>query len=121
MDTYGKCVGVRLGSSGSVGRARRGDVPGQQVRDAVHGVIGDARQDLAQVYFRIESVEFLRADQTVDGGRGLAARVGAGEQVRITVRASTKPSRSPPAATRNARALKASKIDKSHRHRTTKL
>src|SRR5208283_3488 len=72
---------LRLGSSGGVGRARRGDVPGQQVRDAVHGVIGDARQDLAQVRFRIESVEFRRADQTVDGGGALAARVGAGEQV----------------------------------------
>jgi len=42
-------------------------------------VIGDTRQDLAQVRFRIESVEFRRADQTVDGGRALAARVGAGE------------------------------------------
>jgi hypothetical protein len=39
------------------------------IRDAVHGVIGDARQDLAQVRFRIDSIEFRRADQAGDGGR----------------------------------------------------
>jgi hypothetical protein len=64
-----------------VGRAHRDDIPRQQVRDAVHGVLGDARQDLAQIRFWIKPIEFRRADQTVDGGRALAARVGAGEQV----------------------------------------
>jgi hypothetical protein len=52
-----------------------GDVPGQQVRDAVHGVVGDPGQDLAQIAFGVESVEFCRTNQAVDGGSMLAARV----------------------------------------------
>src|SRR6202162_2540604 len=39
----------------------------------------------------------------------------------ITAPASTKPSRPPLAATRNVHAPTASRIDKAHRHRTTKL
>ena len=34
-----------------------GKIPGQELRDPVDRVIGDAFQDLAQVGFRIESVE----------------------------------------------------------------
>lgn len=54
------------------------DVPGQQLVDAVDGVIGDASEHLAQVRLRIESVEFGVADQGVDRCGTLTAGVGAG-------------------------------------------
>ena len=44
-------------------------------------MIGDTRQDLAQVGFGVESVEFRRANQAVDGCSTLAARVGTREQI----------------------------------------
>jgi len=36
---------------------KRGEVPGQQLGDAVDRVIGNPLQDLAQIEFRIKSVE----------------------------------------------------------------
>ena len=67
------------------GVTRLGDVPGQEFSDSVHRVIGNARQDLAQIGLRIEAVEFGRADQAVDGGSALAAGIGAGEKIILPV------------------------------------
>ena len=39
-----------------------GDVPRQQLLDASDGMVGDAGQDLAQVGFRIQAIEFGGAD-----------------------------------------------------------
>jgi hypothetical protein len=50
-------------------------VPGQQLLDAVNGVVGNALQDLAQIRFRIQAVQFGGADQAVDGGSPLAPRI----------------------------------------------
>ena len=53
------------------GSARFGfceDMPRQQFLDSVDGMVGDALQDLAKISFRVEAVQFGRADQTVDGG-----------------------------------------------------
>jgi len=48
-------------------------------------MIGDTRQNLAQIRLRIESVEFCRANQAVDGSSTLAARVGTREQIVLPV------------------------------------
>src|SRR5512144_2512871 len=58
-----------------------GDVPRQQLVDAVDGMLGNAREHLAQVGLRIEPVELGRLHQTVDRRRSLAARVRTHEQV----------------------------------------
>lgn len=42
------------------------EVPGQQFIDAVDWVICNAREDVAQVGFRVEGVQLGRADQAVD-------------------------------------------------------
>lgn len=61
------------------------DVPGEQLRDAADRVVGDARQDRAQVRLRIKAVEFGRADQTVDGCGALSTGVGASKQIVLPV------------------------------------
>lgn len=45
------------------------------------GCIADALDDLAQVGFRIPTVELGGADQAVDGGGAFTAGIGAGEQI----------------------------------------
>jgi hypothetical protein len=62
-------------------RRYKGDVPGQQLCDAVDPVIGDAAEHLAQVDFGIEAVELGAFNEGVDRGGALAAGVGAGEQI----------------------------------------
>ena len=49
--------------------------------DAVDGVVGDAREHVAQVRFGIDVVQLGRAEQAVDSGGAFAAGVGAREQV----------------------------------------
>jgi hypothetical protein len=44
-------------------------------------MVGDAREHFAQVLFRVQVVEFGRADQGVEGGGALTARIGAGKEV----------------------------------------
>jgi len=58
-----------------------GDVPGQQLFDAINGVVGDAGEDVAQVSFRVEADQLGRADQAVESGGTLTAGVGAGEEI----------------------------------------
>ena len=58
-----------------MGRVFGGEVPGEKFADAVDWVVGDAVQDLAEIAFWIESVEFGRADQRVDGGSAFASGV----------------------------------------------
>ena len=53
-----------------------GDVPGQELCDAVDRVVGDARQEFAQVGLGIKPVELRRSDQAVESGRTLSAAVG---------------------------------------------
>ena len=43
------------------------DTPRKRFVDAVDGAISDAGQNLSQIGFGTEVVEFRRADQTVDG------------------------------------------------------
>ncbi len=53
-----------------------GEMPWQQFLDAVDGMLGDAREHLAQVSFRIQAIELGRADKAVEGGGSLATSVG---------------------------------------------
>jgi len=48
---------------------------------AVHGMIGDAHQDLSQIRFGIQSVEFRRVDQAVDPSSPLSPDIGSGKQI----------------------------------------
>jgi hypothetical protein len=56
------------------------DIPGEKFLDAIDGMIGDARQDVAQVTFRVESVKFCSSDQAVHRSRTLSAIIRAGEK-----------------------------------------
>jgi hypothetical protein len=60
-----------------VGIVFGGEVPGEQFVDAVYRVLGDAGQDLAEIAFGIESIEFRRSDHRVDCGSSFAAGVRA--------------------------------------------
>ena len=44
-------------------------------------MIGDAREHLAQICFRIESVQFCRPDQTIEGCGTIPAAIRSREQV----------------------------------------
>ena len=57
------------------------NIPGQQLINAVNWMIGNAHQDVAQICFRVESVQFGRADQAVHGCSTFSASIGAREQV----------------------------------------
>jgi hypothetical protein len=57
------------------------DVPGEQVGDAIDGVIGDAGEHVAEPGFRVEAVELGGFDQGVEGRSAITAGVGAGEEV----------------------------------------
>ena len=63
------------------------DVPGKQSGDAVDRVVGDVRQDVAQVDERIEAIHLRRADQTVHGRGTFTAGVRAAMQPILTVAA----------------------------------
>ena len=67
---------VRAGSGGG-----GGEVPGEQLRDAVDGVVGEAGEHGEQIAFWIEAVEFGRADQNVEDGGAPSASIRAGEEV----------------------------------------
>src|ERR1700730_5320623 len=70
-----------LRECGSVGIVYGREVPGEEFVDPVDRVLGDAGQDLAELAFGIESIEFRRSDQRVDGGRSLPPGVRATEKV----------------------------------------
>src|SRR5262245_32107598 len=57
------------------------DGPWQQFFDAIDRVIGDVLDDVAQVGFRIHTVELGRSDQAVDRGSTSTAGIGTTEQV----------------------------------------
>ena len=59
---------------GKVGLSEDGDIPGQELLDAVDGVVGDLSEDSTEIERRIESVEFGRADQAVEGCGALGRR-----------------------------------------------
>ena len=61
--------------SGSYGDRQEcvGEIPGQQFFDSADRMFGDMDQDLAEIGFRVEIVQFSRRDQRIDGGSAFAA------------------------------------------------
>src|SRR5581483_8377130 len=55
--------------------------PRQQLLDAIDRMLGNAREQRAQIGLGIEPVEFGRADQTIDRRGALATRIRAREQI----------------------------------------
>jgi hypothetical protein len=70
---------IRGGSTPPPGTSTFGvsgiEIPRQQFVDAVDGMVGDTRQHLAQIGFGIETIEFRRTDQAVDGSGAFSTRV----------------------------------------------
>ena len=62
-------------------RYERGDMPRQQLHDAIDRMLGDTLENIAQVGFRIELIELGRTDERVDNGRALTAAVSTGEEI----------------------------------------
>ena len=62
-------------------RAGGDDIPGEQLFNMANGMVGEAGEHVAQVALRIEAVQFRGADQAVEGGGALPARIGAGKKV----------------------------------------
>jgi hypothetical protein len=61
--------------------AKWGEIPGQQFRNAIDGMIGDTFQYMAQVEFRIEAVELGCSQQSIDRSRAFSAGIGTGEEI----------------------------------------
>ena len=57
------------------------DVPRQKFLNAIDGMLGDALQHLAQIGFRVETVQFGRANQAIDCGSAFATGIGSREQI----------------------------------------
>ena len=57
------------------------DVPGQQFLDAIDRMVGDRRQDRAQVECRIEAIQFGGSDEAVERCSSMAAGVGTHKEV----------------------------------------
>ena len=74
-------VTFRLGCGFDGVRQSGGDVPREELLDAVDGMIGDASHHLAEICFRVETVEFRRGDQTVDNSSPISARIGTCEEI----------------------------------------
>lgn len=58
----------------------RGEIPGQELLDAVDGVIGDLFEQATEIELRTEPVELGRAEQRVDGGGAVTAGIGSAEK-----------------------------------------
>ena len=63
----------------------KGDVPRQQIGDAVDGMVRDDGQDVSKVELRIQSVKLGRANERVDGSGSFSSRVGAGKEIVLSV------------------------------------
>ena len=59
-------------------------IPRQQFIDAIDRVLGDTFEHAPQVGFRIDVIEFGRADQRVDASGALAAGVGTSKEMIFT-------------------------------------
>lgn len=60
-------------------------MPRQQFVDPIDRALGDTLDDIAQVSLWIQVIELGRANQAVDGRGALATRIGATEQIILSV------------------------------------
>ena len=56
---------------------RDGDVPGQELCDAVDWMISDVGEDVSEVVLRVDPVELGCSEQRVDRGGAFSSGVGA--------------------------------------------
>ena len=56
-------------------------IPWEQFFDAIDGVLRDARENISQITFRIDPVQFASSDQAVDRRGAFSSSIGTGEQV----------------------------------------
>ncbi len=64
-----------------VGWQRGGEIPWQQFPQTIDWMIGDALEDVAQIEFRIESMELRGAEQAIDRSSAFAASVGSSKEI----------------------------------------
>ena len=55
------------------------DLPGHEFVDPIDRMVGNVGQDVTQIGFGIDAVEFARPDERVHGSGTLTATVGTGE------------------------------------------
>ena len=53
----------------------RSDVPGQEFFNAVDRMIGNSLEHVAEISFRIQAVQFCRAEESVEGSGTLASPI----------------------------------------------
>ena len=56
-------------------------IPGEELVDAVDGMIGDAAEDVGEVGVRVEAVHPAGLDDGVEAGGALASGIGAAEEI----------------------------------------
>src|SRR5579875_921596 len=59
---------------------KRGEIPGQELVDAVDGMIGDLFEHASEIEFWIQPVELGRSQQRVDRGSAVTTGIGSTEQ-----------------------------------------
>ena len=62
-------------------RNQGGEVPRQQLLDAVDGMIGDAFEHVAQIEFWIKAIQLGCAQESIDRSRAFSAGIRTGEEV----------------------------------------
>ena len=70
------------------------NVPGQEFGDASDGMFCDASEDMAEVEFRVESVELGCSDEGVEGSGTFSSSVQSGEEIVFLPNATTRNARS---------------------------
>ena len=76
--------GVVLSGFGKIDRRPEIEVPGEEFFNAVDRMVRNTGEDVRQIGFRIDPVQFRRADQAVDCSGPLPADVGSSKQVVLT-------------------------------------
>ena len=74
-----------LSGFGKIDRRSEIEVPGEEFFNAVDRMVRNTGQDVRQIGFRIDPVQFRRADQAVDCSGPLPADVGSSKQVVLTI------------------------------------
>ncbi len=58
-----------------------GKVPGQKLVDAVDGMVGDTFEHMTEIEFRVDAVQFGRAQQSIDRSRAFSSGIRACEEI----------------------------------------
>src|SRR5260370_10840328 len=72
---FASAVSAGFGSAGKV------NIPRQELFDSVDGMVGNASEDVRQIGFRIDTVQFRGTNQSVHGGGAFASGVRTRKQI----------------------------------------